>query len=80
VYETRDGGRSWKAASSGLGDLEVYALAIDPHAPRRLYAATPSGIFGSADGGRSWGAVGTGLVDAYPRRLADGRFAGCPRG
>lgn len=38
----------------GPDGVEVYALAIDPSTPSRLYAGTTRGVFRSDDSGRSW--------------------------
>lgn len=65
VFKTTDGGVSWHAASSGIGDeagslpgydfaLLIRDLAIVPEAPLELYAGTFSGVFKSIDGAESW--------------------------
>jgi len=68
IFKSTDGGASWVQASNGLqsGSI-VYAIAIDPENPNRLYAATRainrgsppwSGIvYKSENGGASWRAV-----------------------
>ncbi|GAB4546866.1 MAG: hypothetical protein Kow0063_41410 [Anaerolineae bacterium] len=48
------GGKRWTAVNEGLADLTVYALAIDPEIPSRLYAGTGRGLFTTADGGAHW--------------------------
>jgi photosystem II stability/assembly factor-like uncharacterized protein len=59
VAKSVDGGTSWTSASNGLpSGLEVAALAIEPSAPRTLYAgsgnASSGGVFKTTDGGRTW--------------------------
>ncbi len=55
VAKSADGGRTWEPSGAGLdGSSVVTALAVDPHAPRRVYACTPGGLFRSADGGATW--------------------------
>ena len=57
VYKSTNGGSSWSAASTGLSGpyfSSVFALAIDPGTPSRLYAATDAGLFQSTDSGTSW--------------------------
>ena len=39
---------------SGLAGESVVTLAIDPTAPRTLYAATSNGVFKSTDAGTNW--------------------------
>ena len=58
VYISRDGGATW--SQTGLRDRAIYALALDPHNPSIIVAATDRGIFASADGGTTW-STGSGL-------------------
>jgi hypothetical protein len=64
VFKTTNGGVSWSPASTGLANLSVRALAVDPVAPNVVYAGTGGGISKSTDGGGSWGSVFTGSVRA----------------
>jgi photosystem II stability/assembly factor-like uncharacterized protein len=46
VFKSTDGGNTWGVISTGLTDLTVNALAIDPKAPSTIYAATTrDGVF-----------------------------------
>ena len=57
MYKSTNGGSSWSAASVGLSGpyfTSVFALAIDPTTPTRLYVATDAGLFQSTDSGTSW--------------------------
>ena len=57
-------GGSWAAASSGLVNTLVSALAINPVTPAILYAGTTGGgVFRSADGGTSWAPVNDGITN-----------------
>src|SRR5439155_26784295 len=47
--------------SNGPYGGTVWAVAIDPVTPTRLYAGTPGGIFRSTDGGASWSGANSGL-------------------
>ena len=49
-----DGGVNWIDITGVIRGFYVYALAIDPTAPSRLYAGTDSEIYWSLDGGLSW--------------------------
>lgn len=54
IYKSIDGGENWKAANTGLNDIMVFTLAIDPVNPSTLYAGTATGLYKSTDGGGSW--------------------------
>ncbi|MGC1381094.1 MAG: hypothetical protein WA814_08745 [Candidatus Baltobacteraceae bacterium] len=54
VYVTRDGGRHWQLATTGLPNQPVNAVRQDPVEPRLLYAATENGVYVSFDAGSSW--------------------------
>jgi photosystem II stability/assembly factor-like uncharacterized protein len=66
VFKSTDGGTTWNAANTGLGNGGVSSLAIDPVTPSILYAGWGGGIFKSTNGGSSWSPVGSGLslIDA----------------
>jgi len=56
VYATDDGGRTWRASESGLGDSRVLSIAVSPSHERSgtsvIYAGTePSRLFVLRDGG-----------------------------
>lgn len=66
VYKSTDSGETWSQSNSGIGNNDVYALAINPNQPDTLYAgvnpfyADPTGpetsvtVFKTTDGGASW--------------------------
>ena len=64
VWKTRDGGTTWASAdgagTTGLPDVPVNAIAIDPFDSMRIFLGTDLGLFVSPDGGGSWAAE-TGL-------------------
>jgi photosystem II stability/assembly factor-like uncharacterized protein len=44
VFRSADGGETWRRISGdGLVTERVWSLAVDPRAPQRVFAATPSG-------------------------------------
>ncbi len=49
------------SGATGLPDIPVNALAVDPLQPLRLFVGTDIGVFVSEDGGASWAPFGTGL-------------------
>jgi hypothetical protein len=62
---------NWSAANTGLTDLSVKALAIDPQHPATLYAGTSgAGVFKSTDGGGTWSAFNAGLTNPSVSTLA----------
>lgn len=62
IFKTIDGGSVWTSVSTGLTDLRIESLAVDPTRPEILSAGTSSqGIFRSRDGGVTWTASNTGI-------------------
>lgn len=61
MLKSTDAGENWVQKNSGLGNLEIQDIQINPQNPNVLYAGTNSGIFKSTDGGDSWQAANTGL-------------------
>ena len=71
VYKSVDRGDGWQPARMGLpcsseGSMAkcsayVWALAVDPESPERVYAATSEGVFRSANGAGSWERASDGL-------------------
>lgn len=55
IYRSSDGGVSWRSASYGLENSEMYAVAVDPSTPSTLYASNyDGGLFRSTNSGSSW--------------------------
>jgi hypothetical protein len=48
----------WKAVNTGLTNMEIRSLAIDPARPTIVYAGTQNGLFKSLDGGTTWRSSG----------------------
>ncbi len=65
IYLSTDGGLTWAYSNTGLtrgsAPLPIYALAIDPRIPQRLYAGTANGLYRSNDWGTDWTPGGTGI-------------------
>ena len=51
VFKSLDGGDHWFAVNSGLGDLSVWGLVMDPGNSSVLYACGPSGVYKTLTGG-----------------------------
>jgi photosystem II stability/assembly factor-like uncharacterized protein len=55
VYQTTDGGQSWRRLKQGLSATFIRALALDPVNPETVYVGSVQrGIFRSTDGGNTW--------------------------
>ena len=52
---------TWTAAGSGIPDVPVNAMAIDPANTTHIYAGTDIGVYRSTDGGANWLPFGLGL-------------------
>lgn len=59
IFKTRDGGLTWERLGSTNNPAFHYVndLAVSTKDPRRIYAATRTGVWRSKDGGRSWAQV-----------------------
>ena len=54
-YVSTDAGASWRRLDFPRRDLQVWAIAVHPNNPRKLYVGTsPLGVFISEDDGASW--------------------------
>ena len=73
VIKTTDTGETWTGSSTGLPDLAVRALLVDPADLRRLFAGTDSGVAVSTGGGRQWREAG---LSARAERVLLGEPAG----
>jgi hypothetical protein len=63
LFASDDGGKSWKAMTSGLPDTAVRSVLEDPVNPDLLFAGTESGLFVSTDRAASWNRVANGMPD-----------------
>ncbi len=52
---------TWTAAGSGIPDVPVNAMAIDPANPTHIYAGTDIAVYRSTDSGANWLPFGLGL-------------------
>lgn len=55
------GAGEWFPSGSGIPDVPVNSMVIDPAAPFTLYAATDIGVYASTDGGANWTPYTTGM-------------------
>lgn len=54
AYWSSDLGKHWRRAKGLPSGALGFAIEVDPARPRRVYAATQLGLFGSRDGGRTY--------------------------
>jgi photosystem II stability/assembly factor-like uncharacterized protein len=52
---------TWTASGSGIPDVPVNAIVVNPGNSLHLYAGTDIGVFNSTDGGATWNPYSTGL-------------------
>jgi len=74
VWRSTDGGGSWQsldgAGSTGVPDVPVHSIVVDPDDPQRLYLGTDLGVLTSIDGGRTWMSEETGFGPAVTMWLS----------
>lgn len=64
VASSDDLGRTWiSRAREGLPNEPVYALALTPGHPGRVFAGTVSGVYGTEDEGKTWRYLTPGLPE-----------------
>lgn len=65
VYKTVDGGGTWVSidgeGETGIPDIPVHTILIDPRKTDTLYLGTDLGVFVSLDGGSTWAKEDTGF-------------------
>jgi len=58
VYKTTDGGVTWNgidgAGETGIPDIPVLGITVDPLDSNRIFLGTDLGVFVSLDGGNTW--------------------------
>ncbi len=76
VWRSDDGGATWEAidghGSTGLPDIPVHCIVIDPSNPRRLYLGTDLGVFTSINAGATWAVENSGFAGVVTEWLALG--------
>lgn len=74
VFRTTDNGETWQsldgAGASGLPDIPVHSIVIDPDDRQRIYLGTDLGVMISIDGGRTWMSEETGFGPAVTMWLS----------
>ena len=65
AFKTVNGGATWASidgsGATGIPDIPVHSIVVDPDNGARLYLGTDLGVFVSIDGGATWMAEETGF-------------------
>jgi photosystem II stability/assembly factor-like uncharacterized protein len=69
VFRSDDSGTSWNEVSSGLPNIPVNAIEVDPTARDTVWVAADVGVYRSTDAGASWQAFNNGLPNALAKDL-----------
>lgn len=68
IYRSDDHGESWLIRSRGLGNIQVFDIALDPQNPSTVYVALADrGPWKSTDGGHTWFQIDDGYFKPYDR-------------
>jgi hypothetical protein len=74
VYKSTDAGATWAGidgtGNTGIPDIPVHSIAIDPTNTSRLYVGTDLGVFVSLDGGVNWLRENTGFANVVTESLS----------
>ncbi len=74
VFKSTNGGASWVnidgSGSTGIPDIPVHCIVVDPNNSSKLYVGTDLGVFVSLDGGVTWNRENTGFANAVTESLA----------
>jgi hypothetical protein len=74
VFRSTDSGASWQSldgsGSTGLPDIPVHSIVVDPDDQQRLYLGTDLGVMVSLDGGQTWMTEETGFGPAVTMWLS----------
>jgi photosystem II stability/assembly factor-like uncharacterized protein len=68
LYKSIDGGTRW--VPTGLKDVDIYFVLVDPRQTKTLYAGTSKGVYMSSDGGTNWVQRNSGLKTTTVLALA----------
>lgn len=73
VWKTADGGETWTPAdgsgATGIPDIPVHSIVVDPARRNVLYAGTDLGVFVSENSGATWAVANTGFAAVSTEHL-----------
>ncbi len=76
VWRSTDGGATWTGidgtGATGIPDVPVHSIVVDPTNTARLYVGTDVGVFVSLDSGATWAVEVTGFAHVITEALAVG--------
>lgn len=61
VFKTVNRGQTWADIGSGLPDIPMNDIVVDPKQPSTMYVASDIGVFQTNDAGATWSQLGSGL-------------------
>lgn len=74
VFKTINAGASWTnidgVGVTGIPDVPVHCIVVDPANTSRLYIGTDIGVFSTTDGGANWARENTGFANVVVESLA----------
>ena len=74
IWRSVDAGATWTpiagSGTTGLPDIPVHCLVVDPSNTARLYVGTDLGVFVSLDSGVTWAVENTGFANVIVESLA----------
>lgn len=80
VWRSINGGATWTGIDgvglTGLPDVPVHTVVVNPSNTARLYVGTDIGVFSSPDSGATWAIEHTGFAHAITEGLAVGTVSG----
>ncbi len=73
IYRSTNRGATWAgidgSGSTGIPDIPVHCIVVDPNNTSKLYVGTDLGVFVSLDGGENWAVENTGFANVVTESL-----------
>ncbi len=77
LFKSANGGRTWRSldgtGATGIPDVPIHAVVVDPDRRGRIYLGTDVGVFVSNDGGDAWAVENTGFGAIVTESLSRAR-------
>jgi photosystem II stability/assembly factor-like uncharacterized protein len=65
ILKSVNGGESWEEMNTGLYDLNILTMKMDPEDPLILYSGTLGGLFKTTNGGKDWFPCNKGITSVW---------------